>query len=130
MSSNGADKDLFDQLRALHADEFASLQKRLKGTMEEWDKSWWRRSLDIFVEYFKFIAETWFKCAWSLVFFPLSEFVHADTQLWRAHSLFRTYSSGRSAGNHNHVLRRLRHYNRTLVLVSVLLSPLRDLSGR
>lgn len=66
--------ELFDELRALHADEFAYLQKRLKGTLDEWDKSWWRRCLEIIVEYVKFVVETWYKCGWYVVFFPPSEF--------------------------------------------------------
>ncbi len=78
MALNGADNDLFDELRALHADEFAYLHKQLKGTLEEWEKSWWRRCLDMTWEYIKFWAETWFKCGWSLVFFPLSEFVYSE----------------------------------------------------
>ncbi|KLO15955.1 alpha/beta-hydrolase [Schizopora paradoxa] len=69
---NGVDKNLFDELRALHADEFASLQKRLKGAVDEWNKSWWQVCFDITMEYFKFVGETWFKCVWMCFFFPLT----------------------------------------------------------
>ncbi|KLO06236.1 hypothetical protein SCHPADRAFT_637328 [Schizopora paradoxa] len=69
-SSSITNIKLFNELRALHADEFAYLQGRIKGTIDDWEKSWWRRCLDITLEYFKFVAETWFKCAWYMVFFP------------------------------------------------------------
>ncbi len=85
---NDADtKDLFNELRALHADEFAYLQKRVKGTFEEWEKPWLLRCFNITLEYVKYVAETWLKCAWSLVFFPFSESVCALTVVERAHPL-------------------------------------------
>ncbi|KAL5500937.1 hypothetical protein ACEPAH_9324 [Sanghuangporus vaninii] len=71
-SPNGADgqADLLMDLHALHADEFAYLSQRLTDFERRCEESWTYRSYAMFKQFAHFVAKTWIKAAWELIFLP------------------------------------------------------------
>lgn len=66
--------DLFRDMHALHADEFAYLSQRISHFDHRRHDSWILRSLGILKHYFQFLFTTWVKVLWASIFLPFSKY--------------------------------------------------------